>query len=73
MLASTLASHATDHGAGLPAIICTILLIATVIAFILGLLEVLGVYSLNGARAGGGRFATLIVGVILLVVYVIAC
>ncbi|MEO6205032.1 MAG: hypothetical protein ABIO67_06590 [Mycobacteriales bacterium] len=59
--------------AGIPPIICTILLIATVIAFILGLLEVLGVYALGTERSGNSRFGTLVVALILLVVYVIAC
>lgn len=64
--------HTATNG-GVPPIICTILLIATVIAFILGLLEVLGVYTLGGVRAGAGRFGSLVVAIILLVVYVIAC
>lgn len=64
------ASHAAT---GIPPIICTILLIATVVAFILGLLEALGFYSLRGAATGNGRFGTLVVAVILLVVYVILC
>ena len=63
---------ATDT-TGIPPIICTILLIATVIAFILGLLEALGFYSLRGVSTGNGRFGTLVVAVILLVVYVILC
>lgn len=57
---------------GVPAIICTILLIATVIAFILGLAEALGLYSIRGA-SGNSRFATLVVAVVLLVIYVIVC
>lgn len=68
---STLA--ATASTAGIPPIICTILLIATVIAFILGLVEALGIYSLGGVRTGNSRFGTLVVAIILLVVYVIAC
>lgn len=61
------------HNTGVPPIICTILLIATVIAFILGLLEVLGLYTLGAVRGGTGRFGSLVVAIILLVVYVIAC
>lgn len=64
---------ATAGTTSIPPIICTILLIATVIAFIIGLAEVLGLYSFGGARTGGGRFGGLVVAVILLVVYIIAC
>lgn len=70
MLASTLAARAADSGT-LPPIICTILLIATVIAFIIGLAELLGLFALRSF--GGTRFGSLIVAIILLVVYVIAC
>lgn len=59
--------------AGIPPIICTILLIATVIAFILGLAEALGAYSFRGNVVGNGRFGTLVVAVILLVIYILAC
>ena len=58
---------------GIPPIICTILLIATIIAFILGLLEAVGVYAVGSARVGNGRFGTLVVAVILLVVYIVLC
>lgn len=68
-----LAAHAVDHSTGIPAIICTLLLVVTVIAFLLGLLEVLGVYSVGGTRAGTGRFGTLVLAVILLIIYVIIC
>jgi len=71
LLAHTLSQASTN--AGIPPIICTILLIATVIAFILGLAEVLGFYSIRGNVTGNGRFGTLVVAVILLVVYVLAC
>lgn len=54
-------------------ILCTILLIATIIAFIIGLAEVLGIYSLGGNRAGAGRFGSIIVAVVLLVIYVVLC
>lgn len=54
-------------------ILCTILLIATIIAFIVGLAEVLGVYSLGGTRVGGSRFSALVVAVILLVIYIVLC
>ena len=59
---------ATAAAAGIPPIICTILLIATIIAFIIGLVEVLGIRTFSGSR-----FGTLIVAVILLVVYVVLC
>jgi hypothetical protein len=65
-----LAATAAANGEG---ILCTILLVATVIAFILALAEVLGFYSVGGTRAGAGRFGTLVVFVILLVVYLIVC
>lgn len=58
---------------GVPSIICTILLIATIIAFILGLAEVLGIYSFRGARTGNGRFAGLVVALVLLVIYIVLC
>lgn len=54
-------------------ILCTILLVATVVAFVLALAEVLGLYSIGGTRAGAGRFGTLVVFVILLVVYLLVC
>lgn len=66
-----LAAVDTTNGAG---ILCTILLFATVIALVLGLVQVLG---LDGGRLGsnaiGGRFGTLIVFVVLLAAYVIFC
>lgn len=71
MVLATIAAAAGT--AGIPPIICTLLLIATVIAFIIGLAEVLGLFSLGGTRTGNGRFGTLVVAVILLVVYIIAC
>ena len=64
--AAVLAATAAGGGAG---ILCTILLIATVIAVIIGLAEVLGLYS----TGVGGRFGALVVAVILLVVYFIVC
>lgn len=69
--AATLAAESSTGG--IPPIICTILLIATVIAFILGLAEALGFYSVRGNVTGNGRFGTLVVAVVLLVVYVIVC
>lgn len=66
LAASLLAATGTAGGAG---ILCTILLIATVIAVIIGLAEVLGLYS----TGVGGRFGALVVAVILLVVYFIVC
>jgi hypothetical protein len=61
---------AVDTAHGVPPILCTILLIATIIAFILGLAEALGFYSLPG---GAQRFSSIVVAVILLVVYVVLC
>lgn len=63
----------SEAATGVPSIICTLLLIATVVAFLLGLLEVLGLYSVGGTRAGNGRFGTLVVAVILLIIYVVIC
>lgn len=53
-------------------ILCTILLFATVIAFILGLVQLLG---LDGGRINPavGRFGGIIVFVVLLVAYVLFC
>ena len=70
---STAATLAAESTTGIPPIICTILLIATVIAFILGLAEALGFFSVRGTVTGNGRFGTLVVAVVLLVVYVIVC
>lgn len=67
-----LLAEVTKNANGVPDIICTILLIATVIAFVLGLAEALGVFSL-GERVGNARFGTLVVAVVLLIVYVILC
>lgn len=61
-----LAATTATGGAG---ILCTILLVATVIALIVGLAELLGFFS----TGIGGRFGALVVAVILLVVYVIVC
>ena len=64
-----LAAVSTANGTG---ILCTILIFATIIAFIVGLAQALG---LDGGRLGsaGGRFGGLIVFVILLVAYVLFC
>jgi hypothetical protein len=67
-----LLAEVTSNAHGVPDIICTLLLIATVVAFILGLAEVLG-FGFGSQRTGNGRFATLLVAVILLVVYVVLC
>ena len=64
--ARTAAEH--DH-AGL---LCSILVIGVIIAFILGIAEALGLTSFT-ARAGAGRFGTLLIAVILLVVYLVLC
>lgn len=60
-----LLAQAAAEGEG---ILCTLLLIGTIIAFIVGLAEVLGFW-----RATGTRFGALVVAVILLVVYVLVC
>lgn len=57
---------------GMPPIICTILLIATIIAFIIGFAELLGIFA-AGWSARTGRFGTLVIAVILLVIYIVAC
>jgi hypothetical protein len=54
--------------AGLPPIICTLLLIFTIIALVLGFVELLGF-----RRFTGNRFGALIVGIVLLVIYVVLC
>lgn len=54
--------------AGVPAIICTLLLIATIIAFILGFAEALGL-----TRYTGSKFGTLVLAVVLLVVLIVLC
>lgn len=58
---------AADH-AGVPSIICTLLLIATIIAFIVGVVEALGAHRFTGSRYGA-----LIAAAILLVIYVVLC
>lgn len=67
-LATTLAA-VDSPGTG---ILCTILLFATAVALIIGLVQVLG---LDGGRivAPGGRYGTLIVFVILLLAFVLFC
>lgn len=65
-----LAAVSTANGTG---ILCTILLVATIIAFILGLAEVLGVYSVGADRVGNSRFSAIVVAIILLVVYLVVC
>lgn len=65
-----IAAVAASEGTG---ILCTILLVATIIAFVIGLAEVLGLYSIGGTRAGNGRFSSIVVAVILLVVYLVVC
>lgn len=64
-----LAAVNTANGTG---ILCTILLFATIIALILGLVQAVG---LDGGRLNGvgGRFGTLIVFVVLLIAYVLFC
>lgn len=62
------AAAATDHSG----ILCTVLLIATIIAFVLGLAEALGITNFVG-RVGNGRYGTLVLAVVLLVVYLIVC
>lgn len=64
----TLLAATTAEGTG---ILCTILLFATIIAFIIGLAQVLGFADRLGTV--GGRFSGLIVFVVLLVAYVLFC
>lgn len=66
-----LAAVNTANGEG---ILCTILLFATIIAFIIGLCQVLGLDFVT-SRVGGaaGRFGGLVVFVILLIAYVLFC
>lgn len=54
-------------------ILCTILLIATVIAFIVGIAQALGVLGGRTTTAPAGRYGTLVLAVILLVVYILVC
>lgn len=64
-----LADVAAHGGLG---ILCTILLFATIIAFIVGLAEVLG-FGFLGGRLGNSRFSALVVFVVLLIAYVLFC
>lgn len=64
--ATLLAAVNTANGAG---ILCTILLVAAVVALILGLAELLGLFS----TGVGGRFGALVVAVVLLVVWALVC
>lgn len=63
------ASVLAATGAGGAGILCTILLIAVIIAVIIGLAELLGLYS----TGIGGRFGALVVAAILAVVYFVLC
>lgn len=65
-------AQVASNANGVPTIICTLLLIATIIAFILGLAQALGV-AIPGNRLGTSRFGVLLVAVILLVVYIVLC
>lgn len=65
-----LAAVNTANGEG---ILCTILLFATIIAFILGLVQLLGFDQGKLGGVFGGRFSTLIVFVVLLVAYALFC
>lgn len=65
-----LAERYADAGV-FPEIVCTILLVATVIAILVGLLNAVGVDVFR--RAGGGRWDALVVGVVLMIVYIICC
>lgn len=62
------AAAAPDHSG----ILCTILLIATIIALIVGLAELIGL-GFVGNRLGANRYSPLVVGVILLIIYVVLC
>lgn len=73
MHAHLLADAAASSNSG---ILCTILLIATIIALIIGLAELIGlnvIGRLGGTSPVSSRFAPLVVGIILLVVYVVVC
>lgn len=65
-----LAAVDTANGTG---ILCTILLFATIIAFVIGLAQVLGLDFINRVGTAGGRFGGLIVFVVLLIAYVLFC
>ena len=67
---SVLAAVNTADGTG---ILCTILLFATIIAFIVGLAQALGFADRLGGINAGGRFSGLIVFVVLLIAYVLFC
>lgn len=69
LLAANHLAAASTEGTGL---ICTILLFATVVALIFGLVQVLG---LDGGRINtvGGRFGGLVVFVLLLLAYILFC
>ena len=71
MLVTTLAAINTSPGNGLH-LICVILLIATIIALVVGLAEAIGL-GFIGNRLGGSRFGPLVLGVILLIVYIVLC
>ncbi len=68
----TVLAEVSKNAHGVPDIVCTLLLIFTIIALVLGALEALGIFSL-GSRVGNSRFGTLVVGIILLIVYVVLC
>lgn len=61
-----------SEGSGHAGLLCTVLLVFTLIALIVGLADLLGIRML-GDRTGNGRFAPLLVGVILLVIYLVLC
>lgn len=63
-----LLAQSAAEGTGL---LCTLLLIATVIAFIVGVAQALGVL---GARSTpGGRYGALVLAVVFLVIYILVC
>ena len=72
MRASPLAAVDTSSGNGLH-LICVILLIATIIALIVGLAELIGLGFVGNRLGANGRFGPLVVGVILLIIYIVLC
>lgn len=59
----------TDHSG----LLCTILLFATIIAFIIGLAQLLGLDFMNRVAGPTGRFGGIIVAIILIIAYALFC
>lgn len=64
-----LAAVDTTNGSG---ILCSVLLIAAIIAVIVGLAEALGLTNFAGG-VGNTRFGALLLAVVLVVVYLVVC